>query len=946
MTEPSPHPHIQLALTAQTNSDSLLPPEKPPIDPKILVPPQQADEDDSTIKCICGFKHDDGSSVFCEKCETWQHTECYYYDEKNDRVLTTDELNRISHFCTDCDPRTLDVQAAIHRQKNRLGGFDHDDRKAKKAATKTHKKRATKGAEVNGVLANGWSPDAESTQDRTSRSPRDPLTSTKKPKSHHRPSQSLAISGFSQFPTSHPHKRSASALQSPTKAIGKHNGPPFLKTNFSTTFMHLYDNDAGDQSLRTNLHSSISITDALSTWAVDIDALHEATRGFSHADVFHRIELPLEDIMGSPPRKQTKEEVNVMVDGRHPRWIFLTSDGFTKRNTIVGELKGKIGHMKDYTSDPQNNWDWLRHPVPFVFFHPKLPIYIDTRSEGTTCRYLRRSCCPNLSMTTILENETDYHFCFTAKEDIEPGTELTIGWTLDEHMRKFSSNKNGTTQDSTADGEEYCMNWVGKVSSEFGGCACGVPETCWFVKYDPEYRALPNAKSYTNRRKAAPNPQDSSDAEESGSTSRSNSGSRALTPSGSNVGAMALGLDISEREKRKIALLEKNLDNDKHQPPAKRKKRNSGGSSTHNPGAQGTYPKQLGQPATSVSLPNTPGLNTKPHYVDNSTSGRKSNSPTAKVTGGIPKARTFNDGAPSKKGWSHPNTPTNSSPLRTTYVSTAVQTELDTDADWSAPLKSSNGPRRPFMSMTRRLLIWSQRDRQILDERRRSVGAQRDQQHEISHQAPADTSRRWDEQSQGSDAQGFAHPGGAEPDVRLKQAPNNEDTSPPHAAPAAPPWPTSEQNGGRRTELRVQLPPKPTQPSDSILSTPLTQTPTSSVPMSPCNHNSLSHPPHLQPSIAGNVHPSPVKKKVSLQLSDYLKRKGSHSTDGKRVVGSPDMVQHTLKPPPPPSSHGDPSADGSALVDTPKKEVSDPMEVEEQQSTVVSPIKEEARSQP
>ena len=31
------------------------------------------------IGCICGFSDDDGSTVDCEKCGTWQHTGCVYH---------------------------------------------------------------------------------------------------------------------------------------------------------------------------------------------------------------------------------------------------------------------------------------------------------------------------------------------------------------------------------------------------------------------------------------------------------------------------------------------------------------------------------------------------------------------------------------------------------------------------------------------------------------------------------------------------------------------------------------------------------------------------------------------------------------------------------------------------------------------------------------------------
>lgn len=46
-------------------------------------PDQNHEEvEDYTIKCICGFQEDDGNTVYCERCDTWQHTECYYIDEQ------------------------------------------------------------------------------------------------------------------------------------------------------------------------------------------------------------------------------------------------------------------------------------------------------------------------------------------------------------------------------------------------------------------------------------------------------------------------------------------------------------------------------------------------------------------------------------------------------------------------------------------------------------------------------------------------------------------------------------------------------------------------------------------------------------------------------------------------------------------------------------------------
>ncbi|KAG8531653.1 uncharacterized protein KY384_003284 [Bacidia gigantensis] len=928
MTDLLPDNNTHIAPAVQPNTHTLRVSENPPpslYNAHLANEPQV--EDDSTIKCICGFKHDDGLSVFCEKCNTWQHTECYYYDEKNDRVPQNHELDAISHFCTDCEPRWIDVQAAINRQKLRMGDIEPDEKKLKKAASKSHKKKVR--ATENGVLTNGWSPTVDVTLDRTSRSPRDQPLSAKRPKANHRTTQSLALSQNSTF---QPHKRSASLVLSPTKQASKRTPNGFVKEHYSDEFMRLYDNDIGEQDMQTNLLGNINITHDLSTWVYDVDALHVATRGFSQKDVFYRIERPLDEIIGPLPQKRIREDANVLRNGQCPRWIYLTSSGPSKWKSIIGELKGKIGHMNDYISDPENRWDYLRHPAPFVFFHPRLPIYIDTRSEGTLCRYLRRSCRPNLSMTTILENSSEYHFCFTAKQDIEDGAEMTIGWTLDEHMRKFISNKNDMAKDLSPDAEEYITDWVGKVSSEFGGCACGMPDSCWLVRYDPENKGLVRSKGHSRRRQTT-NIHANSDAEDAESTSRSTSGSPDLTPTGSASQGPALGLEISDREKRKIAALEKTLDGDKHQPAPKKKKRNSGGSSANvnGPGIS----KPLIQ-ATSLSQPNTPGFTYKSQYIDVGI-GKTSDAPVAKAASilGHPRNNTI----AARKAWSNPNTPTTSSPLaRSTYVDMAVQVDMDDENDWynSAPaLSKPSKPRKPYMSLTKRLLLRSQQDRQRLEEKRRSSEASTNQQSLSNHANLRSPSNHVDI---GVKVSGRESP---EPQCDQQDFSPGQPRSPPSANPGPPPWPSNTQtlpiNGIRPPNLIVQLPPKRPQAPDSASSTPLTQTPISTLPPTLFP----THTPLQPPSTGGSLQPSPAKKKVS--LSDYIKRKGS-STDAKHGGAVSPELSHGISKPPLSASNCDAAMEGSAIVDTPKREEANPMDfATTERMKTISPVPEETK---
>ncbi|KAK2018380.1 hypothetical protein LZ32DRAFT_371014 [Colletotrichum eremochloae] len=68
------------------------------------------DEEPYIIKCICNYPHDDGQTIYCETCDTWQHIECYYPD--NLEGATREDFH---HSCAECEPRPLDQQRAIER---------------------------------------------------------------------------------------------------------------------------------------------------------------------------------------------------------------------------------------------------------------------------------------------------------------------------------------------------------------------------------------------------------------------------------------------------------------------------------------------------------------------------------------------------------------------------------------------------------------------------------------------------------------------------------------------------------------------------------------------------------------------------------------------------------------------------------------------------------------
>jgi len=611
--------------------------------------PPEENLDDEAIKCICGFNEDDGNTVFCEVCHTWGHIECYYPDGVVPEV----------HECLDCKPRAIDVESAKERQRSARVVTSSSERKAKRPPAKNSKKRAKE--------ANGWlAPDPYYATDRTSGSPRDQPPPSKRPKTTHRSSASIS------------RKRAGSSLNvhSPTKNLRSPPARPYSGDYFSQEYMTLHEKPEFTP-IQTNVLSHIAVSNDLSSWLNDPERLREVTGKTQH-EIFQRWDRNYEELECTSPgvAVHTKKDTSITIRDRHPVIKSLTLNSLTPAGAYIGELKGAIGRKDEYQQDPANRWDELRHPEPFVFFHDALPVYIDSRIEGTKLRYVRRSCFPNVKMQIIINNG-EYHFCLVSTEVIQAGEEITLGWSLDARfyntMMLMSTNRNNIDEDD----EAYVINWVSCVLANFGGCACGRPlGGCLMTRFDardhphsiltnghglkpPKARKTKKSGTQisplstgraTNSRAAseainATDPDD--DNIDARSSSRSKPTSRDITPmTATNDGSVDLGVEISNRERRKLLHQEKffqQLEHAEH-APKKGKKRNSAGSTVNTPSASVSwnlrkcylkrlltgYKKLIGYPDSGAPSPlpsaGRPRLNGPTMSSGLSTSSRRHNS--------------------------------------------------------------------------------------------------------------------------------------------------------------------------------------------------------------------------------------------------------------------------------------------------------------------------------
>lgn len=557
------------------------------------------EEESSTIKCVCGFADDDGNTVLCEKCDTWQHIVCYY-----ESPLHVPDV----HECTDCYPRSIDSRSASEKQRHRRELLSTGEKKGRPKSTAKNPKKRAKDP-LGAVQPNGWpvqpTNDLHYNPDRKSGSPRDQPPPNKRPKTSHRASNSISV--ISQAPAFVPgsRKRGASVMINGHSPVKSPTNVEVPIEDFSAEFMSLYTQSEPPQA-EGNSYTRIDVANDIATWLTDPEALAEASGGKRPQDLFSRIDTTIQELETSTAPeivKQTEVDSGITAHGLHPQWHFITVETPVPDNGYIGELKGLIGRKADYFEDPSNRWDLLRHPEPFVFFPPYLPIYIDTRREGNILRYARRSCAPNMVMKILIETSNEYHFCFLATREINPGEELTVGWDVDSEVQKQLAK---VVTNGAKEGFRRIQPWVSCVLANFGGCACD-PSTgndCLLERARRNIIMEPAPKNKNKKAKKAlvsplstghaTNSRAGSEtlnrdvAEDDEMDARSTSGShksssRDITPA--THFSLDGDLKMSEREKRKLQQQEKlfqKIDFDE-QHKGKKAKRNSAGSTLNTP---------------------------------------------------------------------------------------------------------------------------------------------------------------------------------------------------------------------------------------------------------------------------------------------------------------------------------------------------------------------------
>lgn len=852
---------------------------------------ETVEEEPYTIKCICNFVDDDGNTIYCEQCDTWQHIECYYPNNTQDPYRED-----FAHSCIECSPRPLDRHSAVERQRLRRvkvhTAEDLSERKPKRPLSKSHKKKS----KPNELQING-----HSGSDSNTKQPSENHTH-KKPKSTHRSSQSISSTA----------KRSPSLGQ---KNGNPHAHPPSPATtppdipadseihHYSDSFLSLYNDDRDIQLVQTNSFASLEISNVMSLWLRNHEKLQHDC-GCEFKDVFQPLPPNIDAIKRTPivsHKKQMCSPDTVL------HWQYLTTPSSIEKDTPLVELNGQLGYQKDYCSDEGNQWDLLSSPLPFVFFHPELPLYIDTRREGSLARYVRRSCRPNATLETYLSSGSEYHFWLVSDRRIAPNEQITIGW--DFRLERGERGRRtlqllGLGDEDSPEQPDYDPNqvedyqgihtWLFQILSEHGGCACDMGSDCAFVRFYRKYISRSQSKSGTKKKprkpkthaisptttnSRAPSEGHAEDGMENDSgSSRSKPPSRDMTPARQgSFDTLGILTQPTDRDKRKVAMVEDSFRRmEQQQQPPRKKKRTSDGT---NPSSSKTKRNSSGFASSQTN-----GMGER-RYVDAGTNRSMSGSPhsinptthSLQRHGSIPLPSRHSSEGPSPE-----------------YCDAAVQTDT-VDGEWFSPARQTPKVKRRVVSLSKRLLDNRHRLRVDPEERRRtSTGSPTfvaSALVKMDLDSPKDTGNR------------LLSPTVAKDQIRTDQS-GDVVMSDAGMVPPADLQPVSPTNvtaaaatvQSRSPELRVQLPPVPTFGHNSTTTASPATTPmsaTDSISQSPFASNNFQSPFGANTTNGVPVYPSPVKKKLS--LSDYKSRMNKVKPTG-TMLRAPSISEEAKSP--------------------------------------------------
>ncbi|XP_072385367.1 uncharacterized protein upSET isoform X3 [Diabrotica undecimpunctata] len=345
---------------------------------------------DYVTRCICGFLHDDGYMVECDKCKVWQHVQCVV---KNRQV--PDE-----YLCEECDPsKPIDRQKAraIQQQWIRERPFLdpklRKDPKIKEAFKPKETVTDTDSSDGEHV------PPSFPTKNRV-------LANRRKLENH---AKQAAI------------RQRREAAKEAAQKRQKRKERKIVRKKTKVPVKHSDDENQD-------------------TWAIHLPQLRQWIEKYEEA-VTNHYSPELRARISSIRVNGAHSESNIQFDPTsnksrvHTQPLteikYLVATAHLPPNTFVVELMGKymLSTQHRNSGGSLTTRQHSQRPGPFLFFYrlhkDNTEVCVDTRTYGNTTRFIRRSCKPNAELRHCIEKGA-LHIYVATTTTVDKNFELTI----------------------------------------------------------------------------------------------------------------------------------------------------------------------------------------------------------------------------------------------------------------------------------------------------------------------------------------------------------------------------------------------------------------------------------------------------------------------------------------------------------------------------------------